>query len=146
MILSPLSFRSGDTNLLIRSPTTRVALPINRAEAVETSIKIARKWAYTKKGVPDDKAEIIVCANNFHGRTVTVISFSTEEQYRWGFGPLTPGFIIIPYGDAKALENAITKNTAAVLVEPLQGEGGVNIPPDGFLKESEQICRDNKKF
>lgn len=119
-------------------------LPMNSgAEAVETALKAARKWAYKVKGVQEDKAEIIVCENNFHGRTITIISFSTEEQYRDGFGPLTPGFKIIPYGDINALKNAITPNTAAFMVEPIQGEGGILIPPDGYLKEAEQLCREN---
>jgi ornithine--oxo-acid transaminase len=122
-----------------------MALPMNSgAEAVETAVKTARKWAYKIKGVPDDKAEIIVCANNFHGRTVTVISFSSDEQYRDGFGPFTPGFKIIPFGNAEALRAAITPNTAAFLVEPIQGEAGIVIPPRGFLKEAERICRENK--
>jgi ornithine--oxo-acid transaminase len=118
-----------------------MSLPMNSgAEAVETAIKAARKWGYTVKGIPADRAEIIVCANNFHGRTTTVISFSTDEQYRDGFGPLTPGFVVIPYGDAAALEAAITPNTAAFLVEPIQGEAGIVIPPAGFLKQSETLC------
>jgi ornithine--oxo-acid transaminase len=121
-----------------------MSLPMNSgAEAVETSVKAARKWGYTVKGIPKDKAEIIVCADNFHGRTTTVISFSTDEQYRDGFGPLTPGFPVIPFGDAAALEAAITPNTAAFLVEPIQGEAGIIIPPDGFLKKAEALCRAN---
>ena len=119
-----------------------MSLPMNSgAEAVETAVKAARKWGYTVKGIPKDKAEIIVCADNFHGRTTTVISFSTDEQYRDGFGPLTPGFPVIPFGDAAALEAAITPNTAAFLVEPIQGEAGIIIPPDGFLKKAEALCR-----
>ncbi len=121
-----------------------ISLPMNSgAEAVETAIKAARKWGYTKKNIPDDKAEIIVCANNFHGRTTTVVSFSTEEDYRKGFGPFTPGFRVIPFGDVKALEEAITPNTAAFLVEPIQGEAGIIIPPDGFLTEAYNICKKN---
>ncbi len=121
-----------------------ISLPMNSgAEAVETAIKAARKWGYTKKNIPDDKAEIIVCANNFHGRTTTVVSFSTEEDYRKGFGPFTPGFKVIPFGDVKALEEAITPNTAAFLVEPIQGEAGIIIPPDGFLTEAYNICKKN---
>ena len=121
-----------------------MVLPMNSgAEAVETAIKAARKWGYTKKGIAADQAEIVVCENNFHGRTITAISLSTEEQYKKGFGPLTPGFVVIPYGDANALKNAITENTAAFMIEPVQGEGGVIIPPDGYLKESERICREN---
>ncbi len=119
-------------------------LPMNSgAEAVETALKAARKWAYKIKGVDAGKAEIIVCANNFHGRTVTIVSASTEDQYKDGFGPFTPGFKIIPYGDLNALNNSITANTAAFLLEPIQGEGGIIIPPDGFLKEAEAICREN---
>ena len=122
-----------------------MSLPMNSgAEAVETAVKAARKWGYTVKGIPKDQAEIIVCANNFHGRTTTVISFSTDEQYRDGFGPLTPGFVVIPYGDAAALEAAITPNTAAFLVEPIQGEAGIIIPPAGFLKTAETLCRANR--
>ncbi|HWO90070.1 MAG TPA: ornithine--oxo-acid transaminase [Gemmatimonadales bacterium] len=116
-------------------------LPMNTgAEAVETAIKAVRKWGYKVKGVPAGQAEIITCENNFHGRTTTVISFSTEAQYQDGFGPLTPGFKTIPYGDAAALEKAITKNTVAFLVEPIQGEGGVLLPPDGYLKQVREIC------
>ena len=122
-----------------------MALPMNSgAEAVETAVKAARKWGYKVKGIPEDKAEIIVCANNFHGRTVTIVSFSTDEQYRDGFGPFTPGFKIIPFGDAKALRAAITPNTCAFLVEPIQGEAGIIIPPAGFLKEAAEICRQNR--
>jgi ornithine--oxo-acid transaminase len=122
-----------------------MVLPMNSgAEAVETAVKTARKWGYKIKGIPQDKAEIIVCANNFHGRTVTIISFSTDEQYRDGFGPLTPGFKVIPFGDAHALREAITPNTCAFLVEPIQGEAGIVIPPKGFLKEAAEICRQNR--
>jgi len=121
-----------------------MVLPMNSgAEAVETAVKAARKWAYQKKGVPQDRADIIVCSNNFHGRTVTVISFSTEQLYRQDFGPFTPGFTIIPFGDAEALEEAITPNTAAFLVEPIQAEAGILIPPDGFLKRAAAICKEH---
>lgn len=117
------------------------ALPMNTgAEAVETAIKMVRKWGYKVKGVPDGKAEIIVCENNFHGRTTTIVGFSSEPQYKDGFGPFTPGFKEIPYGDAAALEKAITPNTVGFLVEPLQGEGGVVVPPEGFLAKARQIC------
>ena len=120
-----------------------MVLPMNSgAEAVETAVKIARKWAYEVKGVEENKAEIIVCTNNFHGRTISVISFSSEESYKKNFGPFTPGFKIIPYGDASALKNAINKNTAAFIVEPIQGEGGVLIPPAGYLKEVEKITKE----
>ncbi len=118
------------------------ALPMNTgAEAVETAIKAARKWGYTVKGVPADQAEIIVFTGNFHGRTTTIVSFSTEPQYRAGFGPFTPGFRTVPYGDAAAVRAAITRNTVAVLVEPIQGEAGVVVPPDGFLRELRNLCR-----
>jgi len=121
-----------------------MSLPMNSgAEAVETAVKAARKWGYKVKGIPDGQAEIIVCANNFHGRTVTIVSFSTDEQYRDGYAPFTPGFKIIPFGDAKALREAITPNTCAFIVEPIQGEAGIIIPPAGFLKEAETICREN---
>jgi len=122
-----------------------MVLPMNSgAEAVETAIKTARKWGYKIKGIPQNKAEIIVCANNFHGRTVTIVSFSTDEQYRDGFGPFTPGFKVIPFGDARALREAITPNTCAFLVEPIQGEAGIVIPPEGFLREAAAICRWNQ--
>ncbi len=117
------------------------ALPMNTgAEAVETAIKMIRKWGYEVKGVPDGKAEIIVCENNFHGRTTTVVGFSSELQYRAGFGPFAPGFRTIPYGDTDALASAITDDTVGFLFEPIQGEGGVVVPPDGFLARARQIC------
>ncbi len=118
-----------------------MALPMNTgAEAVETAIKMARRWGYEKKGVETDKAEIIVCANNFHGRTTTIVGFSTDPDANTNFGPFTPGFTIIPYNDTIALENAITPNTVAFLVEPIQGEAGVIIPSDGYLREVREIC------
>jgi len=122
-----------------------MALPMNSgAEAVETAIKAARKWGYEVKGISDGQAEIIVCSNNFHGRTISIVSFSTDEQYRKGFGPFTPGFKAIPFGDADALRRAITPNTCAFLVEPIQGEAGIIIPPAGFMKEAAAICRENR--
>ena len=120
-------------------------LPMNSGtEAVETAIKAARKWGYTIKGVPEGQAQIIVCAENFHGRTITIVGFSTEPQYRTGFGPFTPGFTVIPFGDADALEQAITPDTVAFMVEPIQGESGVHIPPPGFLKRARDLCIQNR--
>jgi ornithine--oxo-acid transaminase len=146
--LTSRAFRNDQLGLLYKDlhdlTSFDMALPMNSgAEAVETAIKTARKWGYKIKGISDDKAEIIVCANNFHGRTVTVVSFSTDEQYRDGFGPFTPGFKIIPFGDVQALRDAITPNTCAFLVEPIQGEAGIVIPPAGFLKQAAEICRKN---
>lgn len=118
-----------------------MALPMNTgAEAIETGIKLARRWAYKKKQVPEGKAEIIACSGNFHGRTTTIIGFSSDEDTRDGFGPFTPGFKVIPYNDVKALEDAITPNTAAFLVEPIQGEAGVVVPAEGYLKKIREIC------
>jgi len=116
-------------------------LPMNSgAEAVESAIKTVRKWGYQVKGVPEDQAEIIVCENNFHGRTITIVGFSTDEGSRAGFGPYAPGFKIIPFGDAQALEDAITPNTVGFMVEPIQGEAGVIIPPAGYIREARSIC------
>ena len=118
------------------------ALPMNSgAEAVETAVKTARKWGYKVKGIPEGQAEIIACSNNFHGRTITIVSFSTDAQYRDGFGPFTPGFKIVPYGDTRAVIDAITPNTCAFLVEPIQGEAGIVVPPAGFLRETWEACR-----
>lgn len=120
-------------------------LPMNSgAEAVETAIKAARKWGYTVKGVPRDRAEIIAFEGNFHGRTTTIVGFSTEEQYRDGFGPFTPGFRLVPYGDLAAVASAINENTVAVLVEPIQGEGGIIVPPAGFLKGLRELTSQNR--
>jgi len=121
-----------------------MVLPMNTgAEAVETAIKAARKWGYQKKNIPQDKAEIIVCSNNFHGRTVTIVGFSTEPLYKKDFGPFTPGFIVVPYGDAEALEAAITPHTAAFMVEPIQAEAGIIVPPEGYLKRAREICQEH---
>ncbi|RAZ66612.1 ornithine--oxo-acid transaminase [Planococcus maitriensis] len=121
-----------------------MALPMNTgAEAVETAIKAARRWAYDVKGVEDGKAEIIACEGNFHGRTMTAVSLSSDAEYRRGFGPMLPGINIVPFGDLEALKNAITPNTAAFLIEPIQGEAGIIMPPKGFLKAARELCREN---
>jgi ornithine--oxo-acid transaminase len=118
-----------------------MVLPMNSgAEAVETAIKVARRWGYSRKGIPADRAEIIVCRNNFHGRTTTITGFSSEPLYRDGFGPFTPGFVEAPFGDLSALEDAITPNTCAFLFEPIQCEAGILIPPDGFLSGAAELC------
>jgi ornithine--oxo-acid transaminase len=147
--LTSRAFRNTQLPLLYKDlhelTGMEMALPMNSgAEAVETAVKAARKWGYTSKGIPEGQAEIIVCAGNFHGRTVTAISFSSDEQYRRGFGPFTPGFRAIPYGDAAALRQAITTNTCAFLCEPVQGEAGIVFPPEGFLREAEAISRKNR--
>jgi len=121
------------------------ALPMNTgAEAVETAIKAARKWGYKVKGVPDGRAEIIVAADNFHGRTTTIVGFSTEDQYRDGFGPFTPGFVVVPFGDAEALATAFNEHTVAFLVEPIQGEAGINVPPAGYLARARELCDEHR--
>jgi ornithine--oxo-acid transaminase len=147
--LTSRAFRNDQLPLLYRDlhelTGFEMALPMNSgAEAVETAVKAARKWGYKVKGIPEGKAEIIVCANNFHGRTVTIVSFSSDEQYRDGFGPFTPGFKIIRYGDAGALREAISPNTCAFLVEPIQGEAGIIIPPAGYLQDVAAICREHR--
>jgi ornithine--oxo-acid transaminase len=143
--LTSRAFRNDQLPLLARELCEltgyEMMLPMNTGtEAIETAIKAARKWSYTVKGVEKDRAEIITCAGNFHGRSVTIVTFSTREKYRGGFGPFTPGFVTIPYGDADALEAAINENTVAFLVEPIQGEGGVVVPPQGYLKKAYEIC------
>jgi ornithine--oxo-acid transaminase len=145
LTLTSRAFRNDQLGLfykeLCQLTNSHKVLPMNSgAEAVETVIKAVRKWGYKVKGVPEDKAEVIVCANNFHGRTITIVGFSTDPKARKGFGPFTPGFTIIPFGDARALEEAITPNTVAFLVEPIQGEAGVIIPPDGYLRDVKAIC------
>jgi ornithine--oxo-acid transaminase len=145
LALTSRAFRNDQLPLLARELCEltgyEMMLPMNTgAEAVETAIKAARKWGYQVKGVPEDRAQIIACHGNFHGRTITIITFSTEEQYRDGFGPFTPGFDLIPYGDAAALERAIAAHTVAFLVEPIQGEGGVVVPPQGYLRQVRAIC------
>ncbi len=128
---------------LARITGKQAILPMNTgAEAVETAIKAARRWAYLRKGVPADQAEIIVCEGNFHGRTTTITSFSSNAAYREGFGPFGPGFRLVPFGDSEALNEAITPNTAAFLVEPIQGEAGIVIPPDGYLREAKRLCEE----
>jgi len=148
LTLTSRAFRNDQLALfyqeLCEMTNSHKVLPMNSgAEAVETVIKTVRKWGYQVKGVPEDQAEVIVCENNFHGRTITIVGFSTDENSRKGFGPFTPGFKIIPYGDAKALDAAITPNTVGFLAEPIQGEAGVIIPKEGYLKEARNICDKN---
>jgi len=148
LTLTSRAFRNDQWPLLAKDLSEltgyEMVLPMNSgAEAVETALKAARKWGYQVKGVKKDKAEIIACEGNFHGRTISIVTFSSEDQYKNGFGPLTPGFKMIPYGNIESLEKAITKNTVAFLVEPIQGEGGVVIPPNGYLKKAKTICERN---
>ena len=148
LTLTSRAFRNDQLGLFYREicalTNSHKVLPMNSgAEAVETVIKAARKWGYKVKGIPEDQAEVIVCKNNFHGRTITIVGFSTDKGSRESFGPFTPGFKIIPFGDASALEEAITANTVAFLVEPIQGEAGVIIPPAGYLREAKAICEKN---
>jgi ornithine--oxo-acid transaminase len=148
LTLTSRAFRNDQLPLFYKELSTltgyEMSLPMNSgAEGVETAIKLARKWAYRVKGVPRYQAEIITCQNNFHGRTVSIISFSTDPLYRDDFGPFTPGFVLVPYGNADAIAKAITPHTAAVLLEPVQGEAGVNIPPEGYLKKVRQLCTKN---
>ena len=147
LTLTSRAFRNDQLALFYRElcelTNSHKVLPMNSgAEAVETVIKAVRKWGYTVKGVPENQAEIIVCADNFHGRTITIVGFSTDEGSRSGFGPFTPGFKVIPYGDADALARAITPHTVGFLVEPIQGEAGVIIPPEGYLRQVKAICED----
>ena len=148
LTITSRAFRNDQLGLFCKEvcelTNMEMLLPMNSgAEAVETAIKIMRKWGYVTKGVPREKAEIITCAENFHGRTTTIIGFSTEKLYREYFGPFTPGFITIPFNDPEALENAITENTVALLVEPIQAEGGVLIPDQGYLQKCYDICKKN---
>lgn len=148
LTLTSRAFRNDQwpmlTKELCETTEYEMVLAMNSgAEAVETAIKAARMWGYRKKGIPENRAEIITCSGNFHGRTITIISFSTEELYKKDFGPFTPGFIQIPFGDTEALEKAITPNTAAFLVEPIQAEAGILIPPAGYLKKAKEICEKN---
>ena len=146
--LTSRAFRNDQLPLLYKAlhdmTGFEMSLPMNSgAEAVETAVKAARKWGYKVKGIPEGKAEIICATDNFHGRTTTIVSFSTDAQYRDGFGPFTPGFPIVKFGDISALKAAINKNTAAFLVEPIQGEAGIVVPPEGYLKEAARLCKEN---
>lgn len=144
--LTSRAFRNDQLPLFCEEVATlcgmEMVLPMNTgAEAVETAIKAARRYGYKVKGIPADKAEIIVCADNFHGRTTTIVGFSTDPGYRDGFGPFAPGFVTVPFGDIEALRNAITPNTCGFLFEPIQCEAGINIPPEGYVREAIELCR-----
>ncbi len=146
--LTSRAFRNDQLPLLLRDlhelTGFAMALPMNSgAEAVETALKAARKWGETVKGIPRDRAEIVVCSHNFHGRTIAIVGFSSDAQYRFGFGPFPGGFAHVPFGDAAALRGVITPNTCAFLVEPIQGEAGIILPPTGYLREIEAICREH---
>ena len=149
MALTSRAFRNDQLGLFYQQLTEMTGfsrtLPMNTgAEAVETAIKAARKWAYTVKGVPYNQAEILVFSQNFHGRTTTIVGFSSDEQYRSGFGPFAPGFTLLEYGDIEAVRDAMNPNVAAVLIEPIQGEGGILIPPDGYLSEIASLCKEHR--
>ena len=149
MALTSRAFRNDQLGLFYKQLTELTGfsrtLPMNTgAEAVETAIKAARKWAYTVKGVPYNQAEILVFSQNFHGRTTTIVGFSSEEQYRSGFGPFAPGFTLLPYGEIEAVRDTMNPNVAAILIEPIQGEGGIIIPPDGYLAEIASLCKEHR--
>ncbi|MBX3729754.1 MAG: ornithine--oxo-acid transaminase [Candidatus Sumerlaeia bacterium] len=149
LTLTSRAFRNDQLGLFYREvcalTNSHMVLPMNSgAEAVETVIKAVRKWGYEKKGIPANQAEIIVTSNNFHGRTITIVGFSSEQQYQRGFGPFTPGFRMVPFGDMAAMEAAFNENTVAVLIEPIQGEGGIVIPPAGYLPRIRQLCDEQR--
>ena len=149
LTLTSRAFRNDQLALFYRDlcelTSSHKVLPMNSgAEAVETAIKVVRKWGYEFKGVAEDQAEIVVCENNFHGRTIAIVGFSSDPGSRNGFGPFPPGFVAVPFGDAQALEDAITPNTVAFLVEPIQGEAGVIVPPDGYLRDVRRICDEHE--
>ena len=147
--LTSRAFRNTELPLLCQELCELIGLPRmlpmnSGAEAVETALKAARRWGYRHKGIPDGKAEIIVCENNFHGRTISILSASTDPHYRDGFGPFTPGFVVVPFGDLEALRRAITPNTCGFLLEPIQAEAGVLIPPDGYLQAAAALCKSQR--